>query len=488
VKKTSINITDIVIVILVGLLTAWMFYQNAHSQQTRGIPPLVTVTIHQRPCDDSLRHALQLTSAELDEMDYFLRSHQVEDEGYNLVAEYHTKLSQRRTNVEALLHTDSTPYTTRDTIPASQRPQVALKVQGGYWKAGHFHLRRPLSGKAITIDDQQRLVRGIWDHDSIVVAWRTDSLGTYYGQMKTSPSLHLLPSPWEGQGVGSLCAHGQGVFDGRDDSHYEGFFANDKRHGFGFESSPHHALHIGQWKEGRFLGERLRYTPERVYGIDISRHQHEKGRSRFSIDWRHLRITSLGKKHPSGGLTFPVSFAYIKATEGTTIQNRYFAQDYAQAHRHGIHVGAYHFFSMRTSAQEQANWFLRHAIIQQGDFPPVLDVEPSDAQIAAIGGDNELMHRIRIWMEIVELRTGKRPILYVNQMFIRNHMRQADDIKKKYNVWIARYGEYKPDVRLAFWQLSPNGRVTGITGDVDINVFNGYQGQFADFVRTGYHQ
>lgn len=474
-KKTAITITDIAIVILVGLLTAWMFYQSAHRQRTRGIPPLVTVTIHQRPNDDSLRHALQLISDELDEMDYFLRSHQVEDEGYNLVAEYNTKLSQRHSSLEALLHTDSIPYTTRDTIPASQRTQVALKVQGGYWKAGNFHLRRPLSGKAITIDAQHRLVRGIWDHDTIVVAWCIDSLGTYFGQMKTERGEVLY-------------AHGQGVFDGRDHSHYEGFFANDRRHGFGFESSPHHALHIGQWKEGRFLGERLRYTTERVYGIDISRHQHEKGRSRFGIDWRHLRITSLGKKHPSGGLTFPVSFAYIKATEGTTIQNRYFARDYAQAHRYGIHVGAYNFFSMRTSAQDQAIWFLRHAIIRQGDFPPVLDVEPSDAQIAAIGGDDELMRRIRIWMETIERHTGKRPILYVNQMFIRNHMRQADDIKKKYNVWIARYGEYKPDVRLAFWQLSPNGRVTGITGDVDINVFNGYQGQFADFVRTGYHQ
>ena len=98
------------------------------------------------------------------------------------------------------------------------------------------------------------------------------------------------------------------------------------------------------------------------------------------------------------------------------------------------------------------------------------------------------MRRIRIFMEYVERRTKMRPILYVNQNFIFNHMKNATDIKQKYNVWIARYGEYKPDVKLAYWQLSSTGKVQGITGDVDINVFNGYQGQFAEFIRTGFHK
>jgi lysozyme len=49
-------------------------------------------------------------------------------------------------------------------------------------------------------------------------------------------------------------------------------------------------------------------------------------------------------------------------------------------------------------------------------------------------------------------------------------------------VWIARYGEYKPDIHLIVWQLSPDGRVQGITGEVDINVFNGYQTQFNEFI------
>ena len=37
-------------------------------------------------------------------------------------------------------------------------------------------------------------------------------------------------------------------------------------------------------------------------------------------------------------------------------------------------------------------------------------------------------------------------------------------------------------MRLAIWQLSPDGRVSGIRGEVDINVFNGYRDQFEEFV------
>ena len=73
-------------------------------------------------------------------------------------------------------------------------------------------------------------------------------------------------------------------------------------------------------------------------------------------------------------------------------------------------------------------------------------------------------------------------------MFVNRYMQHADDIKQHYNVWIARYGEYKPDVKLVYWQLSADGRVSGIQGAVDINVFNGYKSQWEEFLNTGFHK
>lgn len=56
----------------------------------------------------------------------------------------------------------------------------------------------------------------------------------------------------------------------------------------------------------------MRYTTNRVYGIDISRHQHEKGRKRYGISWRNLRIRHLSESNNvnvvGGKVNFPVSF------------------------------------------------------------------------------------------------------------------------------------------------------------------------------------
>ena len=442
-----------------------LFY--ACNTQPPRIPDKVEVRIYQRPQKDS-----QQIAAQLHEMDYYLRTHDVTDEGYNLIAGYHTLLTKMaQTAGESGISGQSGQITKTIVvrIAAKDRLLPAVKIAGGYWKTGHFRMGR-VNGPVILRDSLGRIVCAEYDADTIVKAVRTDSLGTYRGQMDR----HLQ-------------AWGQGTYDAIDGSHYEGFWEDDQRNGFGFESSPHH-VRVGTWKKGRFLGEKLRYTAERIYGIDISRHQHEKGRKRFGINWKQLRITSLGQRHPSGGQTFPVSFVYIKSTEGTTIRNRYFMSDYAKAKQQGLHVGAYHFFSLKTPALAQATYFVNSTLFRQGDFPPVLDVEPTDAQIEAIGGDEVLMQRIRTFMDYVEKRTHMRPILYVNQMFINKHMQNANDIKQNYNVWIARYGEYKPDVKLVYWQLSPDGRVNGITGPVDINVFNGYQGQWDEFLRTGFHQ
>lgn len=451
---------------------------SPYRQHPTGLPDKVVVWYQRTLSPDSLQTALQYIHAEMAEMQYYLRLHTIDDEGYNLVARYNTGLQRE---YQLLTHqanmSDKARRTARSKplktnfIPSRQRPKIAVITKYGYWQDCRYHIGHFVGGKAICRDPQGRIVSALWDGDTIVSAIRIDSQGVYQGQMDRQ-----------------MQACGQGTMDEWDGCHKEGFWRDDVQHGFGFDSSPQHQLRIGEWRNGKFLGERMRYTAQRIYGIDISRFQHEIGRRRFPINWKQLRITSFGSRHDIGNQTFPVSFAYIKATEGINIRNRYFPADYQQARLHNIRVGAYHFFSMHTPAIEQAHHFLRTAKIQANDLPPVLDVEPTDAQVKKIGGDEVLMQRIRIWMNIVERRTGKRPILYVNQGFVNRHMNNAADIKQRHNIWIARYSQYKPDVKLVYWQLCQDGRVSGIKGYVDINVFNGYQGQYEEFLRTGFHQ
>jgi lysozyme len=397
---------------------------------------------------DSIRK--QMAEDRQEELDYYLDRHNVEDEGYEMVAAF--AAGQRHSE-------------TIDTIPI---------YNIGRWKG---HKRQ---GTAISRDSLGRITIGQWDDDTLTSGIRIDSMGIYQGAFR-------------GGRVGSIVdakAEGHGSYLSADGHYFEGHWENDLREGFGLqllENEVATGLKTGQWQRGVFKGERMNYTSERIYGIDISRYQHGKGRKKYPIYWNKLRISHLGsksKKQISGKVDYPVSFVFIKSTEGVSVRNPYYVHDYAAARKAGIPIGAYHFFSTKRTGAAQADYFINHTLFRKGDLPPVLDIEPSNSQIEAMGGSKVLWSNIRAWLQAVEKRCGVKPILYVNQMFVNKYLPDAPDIKRDYKVWIARYGEYKPDIHLIVWQLSPDGRVQGITGEVDINVFNGYQTQFNEFLEN----
>ena len=377
-----------------------------------------------------------------EELDYYLERHNVEDEGYEMVVAFAN--GQRYQIV----------------------PSPSLSVMNvGTWN----HYRR--EGAAIVLDSLGRSVIGTCSDDSLTTGIRPDSLGFYMGDFQNDK------------------AHGHGAYLTPDGSYFEGHWENDRRHGFGLElltpEDQDPRLRVGEWNKNKYQGERMHYTSERIYGIDIARYQHGKGRRPVPIQWNKLRITHVGKRgshNVKGAADYPVSFVYIKSTEGVTVRNKFYTGDYAQARKHGIRTGAYHFWSVRTSGASQAEFFLRHTRFNRGDLPPVLDIEPSKSQIEQMGGAEDMFRHIRTWLKMVERRVGVKPILYVNQMFVNNYLMNQTDLKRDYRIWIARYSEYKPDLRLTYWQLCPDGRVTGIQGDVDINVFNGYKSQFEEYL------
>ncbi len=339
--------------------------------------------------------------------------------------------------------------------------QDGRAVYSGWWK------NDMRDGKGRTTDSLGRKIEGLWRQDTIIAGVRQDSAGSYHGEFNKS-----------------LMAHGHGIYRHASEAYYEGRWDNGERMGFGF-SSENRLFRVGEWKKNIYKGERLNYTSDRIYGIDISKHQHVKGKKKYGIDWKRLRITHLGtlsKKNVSGVVDYKVSFIFIKSTEGTTVLNPYYHRDYVAARAHGFPVGSYHFFSHRTTGAAQAQAFLRNTQFRKGDLPPVLDLEPFPSQVKYMGGTAAMWSRVRDWLRIVEKHTGMRPILYISQTFVNRYLDAAPDIKHNYPVWIARYGEYKPDVKLWVWQLAPDGRVAGIHGEVDINVFNGYNDEFQQWL------
>lgn len=190
-----------------------------------------------------------------------------------------------------------------------------------------------------------------------------------------------------------------------------------------------------------------------VHGIDISHYQ-------GSIDWDQVAMHQ--------GADFPIHFVFMKATEGGDHGDDTFTANFDEAGKRGLIRGAYHFFSPKTDPLKQADFFIRTVKLQQGDLPPVLDVE-----VAGKKSKEELQQRIKQWLDRVEAHYGVKPILYTSYKF-KNHYLN-DPHFDAYPYWIAHY--YVDSVRYEgkwhFWQHSDIGTVPGIRHDVDLNVFNG---------------
>ena len=192
-----------------------------------------------------------------------------------------------------------------------------------------------------------------------------------------------------------------------------------------------------------------------IHGIDISHHQ-------GSIDWQKLKDHGMIDK-------FPVRFVMIKATEGSTRVDENFEDNFYQAREYGFTRGAYHFYSVHSSAKLQAAFFIRKVKLENGDLPPVLDVEHKPKNQT----DEEFKQSVLEWLDIVEQHYGVKPIIYTYYKFKLRYLN--DPAFDNYPYWIAHYYVDKVEYqgKWKFWQHTDVGRLPGIKGNVDFDIYNG---------------
>ena len=194
-----------------------------------------------------------------------------------------------------------------------------------------------------------------------------------------------------------------------------------------------------------------------IHGLDLSHHQGE-------VDWDLLAY----HHNPM----FPLRFVFMKATEGSDLADEAFEANFRAAREHGMIRGAYHYFNPKSDAVRQADFFIQHVALEQGDLPPVLDVEEK-------GGlsKDELQQRVLTWLDRVEAYYKVKPILYSGFKFRTRYLN--DTLFSRYPYWIAHY--YVDSVHYEgpwmFWQHTNRGRVPGVEKRVDLNIFNGTQEQ-----------
>lgn len=191
----------------------------------------------------------------------------------------------------------------------------------------------------------------------------------------------------------------------------------------------------------------------KVYGIDLSHYQGE-------VDWELMKK---GLEHDSVKL----SFVFVKATEGKDHLDASFQSHIRQARKHGYIVGAYHYFSLQSDPEEQADWYANNVNLYAGELPPVLDVEEQR------GPEKAFRAAVLKWLKRIEKHYGVKPIIYTSYKFKERYLHTpAFDT---YPFWIAHYyvRELSYKGKWHFWQHTDRGVVPGIHEDVDLNVFNG---------------
>jgi lysozyme len=195
-----------------------------------------------------------------------------------------------------------------------------------------------------------------------------------------------------------------------------------------------------------------------VLGIDVSSYQK-------NVDWKSVAHTG------------EYTFAFIKATEGTTYQDAYFQENWRETRENGLLRSAYHFYITSVTGAEQADNYISLVPREVGMLPPVLDLEVT-------GPDHTAMLReIRVFLERLEHYYGLKPIIYVD------HDRYAEYIKgnfDNYAIWIRDIilpPQWTETQNWTFWQYNSRGHVPGIAGYVDLNAFYGEKEQISRLLK-----
>lgn len=194
-----------------------------------------------------------------------------------------------------------------------------------------------------------------------------------------------------------------------------------------------------------------------VWGIDVSRHQQ-------NLNWGQLCEEE--KPH----------FVFLKATEGTLIQDPSYDRHRKNLEERGILWGAYHFFGHRTSGREQAQNFIRTARLRKGNLYPVLDVEPH----RFFESPEKMVREMNAFCQEIKREYGVYPVIYSSSNFYKKYL-QKDFPPKKYHIWIADYSNI-PEIDWQFWQHTDNHAVKGHHRGIDRNVFTGAIGDLEKLI------
>ena len=201
-----------------------------------------------------------------------------------------------------------------------------------------------------------------------------------------------------------------------------------------------------------------------VRGVDVSSYQGE-------IDWKTLSSQNL-------------SFAFIKATEGSSFVDPCFDYNYEQAQKTDLLIGAYHFFSYDSSGEDQAENFISTVSKIDNMLPPVIDLEFYGDKEKNPPKQKAVREQLDRMLKKLEDHYGQKPVIYATE---KSYSLYLAGVYEEYDIWIRNVitGPSLSDNRQwTFWQYTNREQLTGYRGKekyIDMNVFSGTPEEFSAY-------
>lgn len=178
-------------------------------------------------------------------------------------------------------------------------------------------------------------------------------------------------------------------------------------------------------------------------GIDVSHYQ-------GMIDWNEVARSG------------SISYVYIKASEGESMNDDCYRRNLLGARRVGISVGSYHFYRPNVPPEVQFQNMISVVHKEEQDLVPLIDIEVSGRHHV------KFIRDLKRFISLVERHYGKRPLLYTYHNFYNKHLVGKF---KRHHWMIARYKTDQPWLndgnKFIMWQYTQRGTLPGIEGYVD---------------------
>ncbi len=200
-------------------------------------------------------------------------------------------------------------------------------------------------------------------------------------------------------------------------------------------------------------------TGSGALGIDVSKWN-------GTIDWNAVK---------NSGINYVIiRCGYRGSSQGTLIEDPKFTTNIKGATAAGLKVGVYFFTQAvdEREAVEEASMVIGQIKNYKISYPVFLDVEASGGRADSISKETRTAV-CKAFCQTIQ-NAGYTAGIYANKTWLENKIDAG--ALSAYKIWLAQYASTPTYTgRYDLWQYRSTGKVTGISGDVDMNLsYMGY--------------